>query len=158
VVERIFWEKDGPVTVFYTDAGLRFVSLQPNAEAEYVAWYGEAAFSQGNGRYAGMLKDYFSGQPLPVVPMDGHGTPFQEAVWSGLAAIPFGQTRTYKELADQIGRPAAVRAVASAVGKNPLLIFVGCHRVVRGDGSIGDYRAGRDWKARLIKLEQHAVD
>lgn len=82
------------------------------------------------------------------------GTPFQQQVWSALQAIPYGRTVTYHQLATQIGRPTAIRAVASAVGRNPLLIIVPCHRVLRKDGSLGGFRGGLAFKKQLLALEQ----
>lgn len=82
------------------------------------------------------------------------GTAFQQQVWAALQAIPYGQTVTYNQLATQIGRPTAIRAVASAVGRNPLLIIVPCHRVLRKDGSLGDFRGGLPFKKQLLALEQ----
>ncbi|ARJ72002.1 methylated-DNA--[protein]-cysteine S-methyltransferase [Latilactobacillus sakei] len=82
------------------------------------------------------------------------GTPFQQQVWTALQTIPYGQTVTYNQLATQIGRPTAIRAVASAVGRNPLLMIVPCHRVIRKDGSLGGYRGGLPFKKQLLALEQ----
>ena len=82
------------------------------------------------------------------------GTPFQQQVWTALQTIPYGQTVTYNQLATQIGRPTAIRAVASAVGRNQLLMIVPCHRVIRKDGSLGGYRGGLPFKKQLLALEQ----
>lgn len=89
------------------------------------------------------------------LPLDlSGGTPFQQSVWQALRAIPCGQTLRYGELASQIGRPAAVRAVGAAIGRNPLSIVVPCHRVVGADGSLTGYAGGLDRKAALLRLEQ----
>ncbi|MDO9149194.1 MAG: methylated-DNA--[protein]-cysteine S-methyltransferase [Hydrogenophaga sp.] len=89
------------------------------------------------------------------LPLDlSDGTLFQQSVWSALCAIPPGQTLRYGELASQIGRPAAVRAVGTAIGRNPLSIVVPCHRVVGADGSLTGYAGGLDRKAALLRLEQ----
>lgn len=81
------------------------------------------------------------------------GTPFQQAVWKLISHIPHGQTRTYGEIAQQIGNPKAYRAVAQACGKNPLPLFIPCHRVVAQNG-IGGYSAGLPWKLALLQAEQ----
>ena len=83
------------------------------------------------------------------------GTPFQILVWEALKTIPRGETRTYLEIAQQIGRPKAVRAVANAIGKNPCAPEIPCHRVVRTDGSLGGYSGpgGIDAKIRLLREE-----
>ncbi len=81
------------------------------------------------------------------------GTDFQKLVWQELLTIPYGQTRTYQEIAESIGKPKAYRAVASAVAKNPVIIIVPCHRVIRTSGLIGQYLAGTILKKELLKLE-----
>ena len=83
------------------------------------------------------------------------GTPFQILVWEALKTIPRGETRTYLEIAQQIGRPKAVRTVANAIGKNPCAPEIPCHRVVRTDGSLGGYSGpgGIDAKIRLLREE-----
>lgn len=89
------------------------------------------------------------------LPLDlSAGTPFQQSVWQALLSIPAGQTRRYGELASQIGRPAAVRAVGTAIGRNPLSIVVPCHRVVGADGSLTGYAGGLDRKAALLERER----
>lgn len=88
------------------------------------------------------------------VPLDLPGTPFQRAVWQALKAIPAGEVRSYTEIARQIGRPKAVRAVGAACGHNPLPVIVPCHRVVTHDGRLGGFSGGLDWKRRLLNAEQ----
>ena len=80
-------------------------------------------------------------------------TPFQKKVWIELTKIPYGETISYKELANRIGKPKAVRAVANAVGANPLPIQIPCHRVIASDGTIGGYSLGTKLKIKLLKLE-----
>ena len=91
-----------------------------------------------------------------AVELDVSGTPFQRRVWDELRRIPYGETRSYTELAESIGQPSAVRAVASACARNPVAIVVPCHRVVRTGGETGQYRWGRERKAKLLEQE-HAV-
>lgn len=81
------------------------------------------------------------------------GTAFQQRVWRAVARIPFGTTRTYGAIARAIGQPAACRAAANACGRNPLPLFIPCHRVVAADGSGGGYSAGRPWKQLLLRVE-----
>ena len=100
------------------------------------------------------LDQYFSSQaPLELAYDFIKGTDFQQAVWRTLAQISYGQTCSYKELAQALGRPKAVRAVANAVGQNPLSILLPCHRVLAHDGSLGGYRGGLDMKTYLLNLE-----
>ncbi|WP_342265103.1 methylated-DNA--[protein]-cysteine S-methyltransferase [Cardinium endosymbiont of Philonthus spinipes] len=82
-----------------------------------------------------------------------YGSDFQINVWKRLAAIPYGKTLTYKTFSSLAAYPNAIRAVASAIGKNPLSIILPCHRVIRSDGSLGGYAAGLDVKKRLLTLE-----
>jgi methylated-DNA-[protein]-cysteine S-methyltransferase len=100
------------------------------------------------------LGAYFAGAAREFdLPHGAHGTDFQQAVWSGLAAIPYGETRTYGQLAAAIGRPAAVRAVGLANGRNPISIVVPCHRVIGADGTLTGYGGGLERKQFLLDLE-----
>lgn len=85
------------------------------------------------------------------------GTNFQKMVWTELKKIPFGETRTYQEIAIAIGKPKAARAVANACGKNPYPIIIPCHRVVRSDGTIGGFTGdgGVEKKRQLLRQENH---
>ena len=100
------------------------------------------------------LLAYFAGErrdfDLPLAPA---GTDFQRAVWDALRAIPYGQTRTYGEIAAAVGRPKAVRAVGQANHVNPLPIFIPCHRVVGKNGALTGYAGGLDLKGALLALE-----
>jgi methylated-DNA-[protein]-cysteine S-methyltransferase len=100
------------------------------------------------------LAEYFAGRRQRfTVPLDPSGTVFQRDVWDALATIPFGETRSYSQIAQQIGRPRAVRAVGAANGRNPLSIVVPCHRVVGATGALTGFAGGLDVKARLLALE-----
>ncbi|GAA4803280.1 methylated-DNA--[protein]-cysteine S-methyltransferase [Tomitella cavernea] len=100
------------------------------------------------------LGEYFAGErdrfTLPLAP---HGTPFQLSVWDRLRAIPYGRTRSYADVAAQLGRPSAVRAVAAANGRNPISIIVPCHRVIGSDGRLVGYGGGLARKEFLLSLE-----
>lgn len=87
------------------------------------------------------------------VKLEPHGTQFQKRVWDALLRIPYGETRTYGELAREIGEPGAVRAVGTANGRNPLCIFIPCHRVIRTGGGLGGYSGGLPVKRELLRLE-----
>jgi methylated-DNA-[protein]-cysteine S-methyltransferase len=100
------------------------------------------------------LKQYFSGERRDFdVALDVTGTPFQRRVWTALLTIPFGETRSYKEIAAQIGSPAAVRAVGAANGRNPVSIITPCHRVIGSTGELTGFAGGLDTKARLLGFE-----
>ncbi|MEA1885060.1 MAG: methylated-DNA--[protein]-cysteine S-methyltransferase [Thermotogota bacterium] len=83
-----------------------------------------------------------------------HGTQFQKKVWQALLTIPYGTCCSYSEVAEQIGQPTAVRAVANVIGRNPLLMVIPCHRVIRKNGELGGFSAGLGLKKRLLKLER----
>ena len=88
--------------------------------------------------------------------MELEGTAFQIKVWKEIAKIPYGETRTYKQLAESIGHPKSYRAVANACGKNPYAPYIPCHRVIRSDGNLGGYSAkgGVGKKRRMLEEEQ----
>ena len=100
------------------------------------------------------LEEYFEHKRTVFdLPLKPDGTPFQQAVWSALIAIPFGATVTYKELAERIGKPAAIRAVGRANGTNPIPIIIPCHRVIGTDGSLTGFGGGLALKEFLLTLE-----
>lgn len=101
------------------------------------------------------LQDYISGKrkefELPLAPV---GTNFQQRVWKALQEIPFGETRSYGEIAKSIGQPTAARAVGMANNKNPILIFIPCHRVIGANGSLVGYAGGLEVKKHLLAMEK----
>jgi methylated-DNA-[protein]-cysteine S-methyltransferase len=100
------------------------------------------------------LKEYFAGERNAfTVPLDMKGTNFQKQVWEALLGIPFGETRTYGQLANQLGNPKATRAVGAANGRNPLAIVVPCHRVIGFSGKLTGFAGGLEAKAHLLNLE-----
>lgn len=104
--------------------------------------------------YIQELSEYFSGTRTSLaLPVDAQGTPFQEEVWQALRQIPYGKTVSYSEIATLINRPSAVRAVGTAIGANPVLIAVPCHRVIGKSGAITGYRGGLELKRFLLGLE-----
>ncbi len=105
------------------------------------------------------LRDYFAGKLQKFsLKFDPVGTDFQKDVWNALSTIPFGQTRSYAQIAQQVGRPKAVRAVGAANGKNPISIIVPCHRVIGSNGKLTGFAGGLEVKATLLELEsaEHA--
>ena len=100
------------------------------------------------------LKEYFAGQRKQfALNLDLAGTPFQRKVWNALLTIPFGETRSYGQIARQIGNPNAVRAVGAANGRNPVSIIAPCHRVIGSTGKLTGFAGGLDAKARLLAFE-----
>lgn len=102
------------------------------------------------------LREYFAGARTQfTVPLDLIGTDFQKKVWTALLGIPFGETRTYGELAKHIGQPTAARAVGAANGKNPISIITPCHRAIGSDGSLTGFAGGLEAKLYLLTLERN---
>lgn len=94
-------------------------------------------------------------KPLELPPMDlSGGTPFQRKVWAAMQRIPIGQTKSYGELAKEIGSPKAVRAVGGACGANPIPLLIPCHRVLAANDELGGFSGGLDWKLRLLAAER----
>ena len=97
---------------------------------------------------------FLGGDPVDLsFPLDPGGTPFQRTVWRRLQEIPVGRTQTYAGLANDLGNPSGVRAVAGACAANPVALVIPCHRVIRSDGGLGGYRWGLQRKRRLLSLE-----
>lgn len=144
----------GPVVLTATDEaviGLRFGTAVPEgsllcSEEEAGPLLREAA---------AQLREYFTGArrafTLPLAPV---GTEFQQRVWKALRTIPCGETRTYKQIAEQIGRNRAYRAVGMANNRNPIAILIPCHRVIGHDGGMTGYAGGLGIKERLLDLEK----
>jgi len=104
------------------------------------------------------LGRYFAGEHIEFTcPLDLHGTPFQLKVWNALTQIPYGETRSYAQIAREIEHPDAVRAVGAANGANPIAIIVPCHRVIGSNGSLTGYGGGLPTKAWLLALETGGV-
>jgi methylated-DNA-[protein]-cysteine S-methyltransferase len=104
--------------------------------------------------YMNELREYFEGiRQSFSLRLDVKGTPFQEEIWEALEQIPYGKTCSYSDIAALVQRPAAVRAVGTAIGANPVLITVPCHRVIGKNGAITGYRGGTEMKQYLLQLE-----
>lgn len=104
---------------------------------------------------ARQLNEYFAGQRRQFdLPLDFEGTAFQQKVWQALLSIPFGETRSYKQIAEQIGHAKAMRAVGAANGKNPISIIAPCHRVVGANGKLVGFAGGLENKSILLEIER----
>jgi AraC family transcriptional regulator of adaptative response/methylated-DNA-[protein]-cysteine methyltransferase len=149
----------GTVLVAATDKGVCSVKIGDDARS--LERMLEEEFSQAQISRSAMpeveaaIRGFLRGEgPLARVPLDIRGTVFQRRVWEELRRIPRGETRTYQDIARAVGAPAAVRAVGSACGANPVALVVPCHRAVRTDGGLGGYAWGLARKRRLLALEQ----
>ena len=104
------------------------------------------------------LNEYFAGKRTEfTIPMQATGTPFQQKVWQALRQIPYGETKSYGEIASLIGQPTASRAVGMACNRNPIMITVPCHRVVGAKGALVGYAYGTGIKQKLLDLEQRPI-
>ncbi|MFO0878239.1 MAG: methylated-DNA--[protein]-cysteine S-methyltransferase [Gemmataceae bacterium] len=144
-----------------TERGVSAVYLGDAAAEleEELAWeFPAAQRTREDGALAGWAEQcrrYLEGAQVALdLPLDVQATAFQWRVWQELRRIPRGQTRTYREVAERLGQPSAARAVARACATNPVSLIIPCHRVIRGDGSLGGYRWGLARKQRLLDQER----
>lgn len=137
-------------------AGVWFLDQRHRPLEALVASWGKGVDHPVLQATAVQLQRYFAGSaPVFDLPLDlSAGTPFQQSVWQALLAIPAASTHSYTEVAQRVGRPAAVRAVGTAIGRNPLSIVVPCHRVLGAGGALTGYAGGLDRKAALLRLER----
>jgi O-6-methylguanine DNA methyltransferase len=150
----------GPIRLAATDAGLCRVTVPGEPFDALLTWLErlipDADLILDDGRLApasAALLDFFYGESLARLDVDLRGTAFQRAVWRAVLQIPYGETRSYKEIAVEIGHPLASRAVGAANAANPLPFVVPCHRVVGADGSIKGYPGGIITRRMLLELE-----
>lgn len=148
----------GPMLVAATDKGVCRLSFGEDREA-LVARFPNATLVAGGTEFQKLLADVVAAVEAPAngfdhIPIDVKGTAFQEAVWRELRRIPAGETRSYSQIAAAVGRPRAVRAAGSANGANNVAVLIPCHRVVRGDGTLGGYAYGLDRKVALLDREK----
>jgi O-6-methylguanine DNA methyltransferase len=132
-------------------------SVRPNPRdlrKEKENWFGFEEAPATMGLYRNEVAEYFAGKRREFTfPLDLRGTDFQIACWRALQAIPYGETRTYADIARAIGKPTAFRAVGMANNRNPIAVVVPCHRVIASDGSLCGYGGGLDVKRKLLELE-----
>jgi AraC family transcriptional regulator, regulatory protein of adaptative response / methylated-DNA-[protein]-cysteine methyltransferase len=156
----------GRLLVAATPRGVCAVYLgDPGADKALVGALAEeypaASVSQANGgvrRWIDLILEHLDGKQLQHdLPIDVRATAFQHRVWQQLQAIPYGETRSYREIAERLGAPGAARAVGRACATNPVSLIVPCHRAVREDGGLGGYRWGVDRKKRLLTHERGTV-
>lgn len=148
----------GLLRVCWTRTGVRAVGLADDLDGPLPSC---ATGEDGPGRHPWVaeIRALADGEVRDLdLPLDLEGTPFQQAVWAALRALPWGTTTTYGELALAIGRPRALRAVGAACAANPAALVVPCHRVVRRDGELGGYRWGLDRKRLLLAREHPAPE
>jgi len=145
-----------PLRIAANDFGVCALFLGSKSETlmELAARFPKTRLKAGQFSEFDITLAHLENPGFPSPPIAPAGTPFQQEVWAALCQIPAGKTTDYAGLAATIGRPKAVRAVASACAANPIAILIPCHRVIRRDGSLSGFRWGVDIKARLLALER----
>lgn len=167
--KTIYWSllthEEWNLYIAATSEGLCYVGSPNQPVEELFSWAGrrfpgsplveeDAALQP----YAKELIEYLQGERTQfTLPFDFHGTAFQMAVWNALCDIPYGETVSYSDIANAIQKPASVRAVGVAIGANPILVTVPCHRVIGKNGAMTGYRGGLDMKVKLLQLEKESV-
>lgn len=163
-METVWWsELDSDLGRFglaSTEKGLAAILLPrslPDRDRVLRHWLGEVHIQPDDGPNAGaidQLQRYLDGE-LRVFDLeyDMRGTDFQRRVWQAVGAVPWGETRSYLDIAIEVGNPKSVRAVGAANGANPLPVMIPCHRIIGADGSLTGYGGGLELKERLLKLE-----
>lgn len=147
----------GPLTLVATDGTLSNLYMTDQRHRPAQETFG-ARDDRPFGEVIDQLEAYFASELKEfTLELHLHGTPFQRSVWEQLLRIPYGETRSYGDLAEALGNPGASRAVGLANGKNPVSIIVPCHRVVGSDGSLTGYGGGLERKQRLLDFERGAA-
>ena len=165
----VYWTQfdfdEWTVTLAATEKGLCYVGLAEKSLEHMKDWtkrFDNKELKEDETKlevYTSRFIEYFSGKAtgFSELSLDLKGTPFQLQVWEALQRIPYGEIVTYSEIAEQIGKVSSVRAVASAIGKNPILIAVPCHRVISKSGGLSGYRDGMEHKRNLLQLEKSSL-
>lgn len=164
--QEIYWTSfihdEWKMFIAATGKGLCYVGSPNKPFEELVGWatkrFLDYTLVQNESKlqpYITEFEAYFEGKHNPFIqPTDLKGTPFQLSIWNALNDIPYGETYSYTQIAEMIGNPKAVRAVGAAIGANPVLITVPCHRVLAKSGALTGFRAGLEMKEYLLHLEK----
>lgn len=155
----------GQIRAAVTESGVARIALPRSSGSGFAGWLRTVYAGAERvtwlpllDKLAQELGEYFAGKRREFsVPLEPRGTDFQCAVWRAIAAIPYGETATYAEIARAAGRANAVRAAGTATGANPLPILIPCHRVIAAHGKLGGFSGGLDAKRRLLALEKAAT-
>ncbi|MGW5721697.1 methylated-DNA--[protein]-cysteine S-methyltransferase [Amycolatopsis sp. NPDC003865] len=145
----------GPLTLVAEDDALCGLYMHEQRHRPAEAAFGSPGAAEVFALTESQLAEYFAGRRREFdLPLAFRGTPFQRSVWAALLDIPYGETASYGELAQLLGKPAAARAVGLANGKNPISIIVPCHRVIGSTGSLTGYGGGLERKRYLLDFER----
>ena len=156
MIEWIQWQATEGVVLRVSagPSGIRSIEINPRIPARGTRNDANPLLASA----AAQLREYFAGERRQFdLPVEPQGTDFQRRVWRELGEIPYGETRNYRQGADAVGAPRAVRAVGAANGRNPLPIVVPCHRVIGADGRLVGYAGGLAVKKVLLDLEHSAA-
>jgi len=141
----------GDIVIVENGSAVTHLFFSRTVQPEHVEWGKSPLLCQT----AAQLDEYLQGSRRTFdVPLSPQGTEFEQTVWKALQTIPYGETRSYGEIARQIGRPAACRAVGQANNRNPICIIIPCHRVIGANGKLTGYASGLTAKQYLLELEQ----
>lgn len=164
-MNKIYWtlfiHNEWRLYMAATENGLSYIGSQGKPYEEMEAWLAKrfpklelVEDEKALTPYMNELKEYLDGSRREfAMPVDLKGTAFQLAIWDALTKIPYGEKKSYSQIAELINNPAAVRAVGAAIGSNPILITIPCHRVVAKSGALTGYRGGLEMKEKLLTLE-----
>jgi methylated-DNA-[protein]-cysteine S-methyltransferase len=142
----------GPVTLASSEQGLSSLQFGTAIPA------GAVMDNSANAIFLNKVSEYFQGRRAHFdFPLDVEGTPFQMTVWKALMQIPYGETRSYGDIAKAIGKPGAARAVGMANHENPVAVVIPCHRVVGQNGSLTGYAGGLELKQKLLSIERRTL-
>lgn len=167
--ETLFWtlieQKEWKIHIASTTKGLCFVGTQNEGIQELLVfkdkYFPKFEIVEDDTMmedYKTELIEFLEGKRSNfTINLDFRGTEFQNSVWNALCSINYGETKTYSDVANYINKPKAVRAVGKAIGANPLLIIVPCHRVIGKDGALTGYRGGLEMKINLLKIESRKL-
>ena len=150
----------GKMLIFFSSKGIVYLSVSNENEEDIVNFvkvkFGQASkVNSEEYSFHEQIIEYLNGRRKSFsLPLDLRGTDFQKKVWNELVKIPYGETRTYKDIARSINVPQGYRAVGNALNKNPVLIVIPCHRVIGSDGKLTGFRGGLELKAKLLELER----
>lgn len=160
----LFTHRDWAFILAATEKGLCFTGSENQDEKELMQWVEKRRkgmmVEQNDdylSPYAEAFRAYLDGKREIDIPIDIEGTEFQQQVWQALQEIPYGEPRCYGDIAKAIQKPKAVRAVAAAIGANPVMVVVPCHRVIGKNGSLTGFRGGLSMKKRLLQLEEQPI-
>lgn len=162
IMETIYWtsfdQKEWEIFIAASEKGIGYVGISmEDVQSWCQKYYKDFVLIENQekmGEYQQQYEEYFAGErSIFDFPLDLQGTPFQKQVWQALLQIPYGKTTCYSEIANSIDRPKAIRAVGGAIGANPVLIAVPCHRIIGKNGKLTGFSAGIPLKKVLLEIE-----